>query len=250
MDRKFSWVSKNTTEQSLGDDSPDFSVTWVPDRVFPRLRFRASRLLDAGTYTVGLTSSKLLELPAAASPRRRRTHHAGLGRGRVRRRQRLHTDESGRRRLRCDVPGHCERRWRTYVRRRPVSHFLKFALGPGRCASAGDVITCLGCGGSRRRGVSWAPSYRRGASIVENAIQLTVLSDDDVGGGVSRVVTVSNLVLAQGGVAQNDESITLTSSATQVPTTAIPVRKTTAVAGISDVAWTCLGTVFFGRSSE
>ena len=64
MDRKFSWVSKNTTEQSLGDDSPDFRVTWVPDRVFPRLRFRASRLLDAGTYTVGLTSSKLLELPA------------------------------------------------------------------------------------------------------------------------------------------------------------------------------------------
>ena len=37
----------------------------MPDRVFPRLRFRALRLLDVGTYTVGLTSSKLLELPAS-----------------------------------------------------------------------------------------------------------------------------------------------------------------------------------------
>ena len=64
VDRKFSWVAKNTTEQALEADSADFRATWVPDRVVPRLRFRASRLLDAGTYTVGLTSSKVLELPA------------------------------------------------------------------------------------------------------------------------------------------------------------------------------------------
>ena len=243
VDRKFSWVSKNTTEQSLEDDSPDFSVTWVPDRVFPRLRFRASRLLDAGTYTVGLTSSKLLELPAGG----------------------LHADDA-RITLASDaralgaVSGFIptspavgafgatslaitsEDGGRTYGGGR-CRISLKFSLGPGY-ASAGDVITlALDVAGPDDEAYLGAPLVSSGfsVSIVENAIQLTVLSDDDdIGGGAGRIVTVSNLVLARGGVAQDSSSITLTSSSTHVPTTAIPVLKTTAVAGISDVAWTCL----------
>ena len=224
------------------DDSPDFSVTWVPDRVFPRLRFRASRLLDVGTYTVGLTSSKLLELPAGG----------------------LHADDA-RITLASDagalgaVSGFIptspavgafgatslaiasEDGGRTYGGGRCRIE-LKFSLGPGY-ASAGDVITlALNVAGPDDEAYIGAPLVSSGfsVSIVENAIQLTVLSDDDGGGGAGQIVTVSNLVLARGGVAQDSSSITLTSSSAHVPTTAIPVLKTTAVAGISDVAWTCL----------
>ena len=64
---------------------------------------------------------------------------------------------------------------------------LKFALGPGY-AAAGDVITlALDVAGPDDEAYVGAPLVSSGfsVSVVENAIQLTVLSDDDVGGGVS-----------------------------------------------------------------
>jgi hypothetical protein len=60
VDREYAWTATNTTEQKLEEDSLDFDVTWVPHSRSPRLRFRAERVLEAATYTIQLTSSKML----------------------------------------------------------------------------------------------------------------------------------------------------------------------------------------------
>ena len=186
-------------------------MTWRGSRTgcCPRLRFRASRLLDAGTYTVGSTTSKVLELPAGG----------------------LHADDSS---ITLAADARALGSLRGFVPTSPAvgafgatslsilsdeggrthgggrcSISLKFALGPGY-AAAGDVITlALDVAGPDDEAYVGAPLVSSGfsVSVVEHAIQLTVLSNNEIGGGVSQSVTVSNLVLAPGGVAQDSSSI-------------------------------------------